>query len=89
VQLVTRYAAPSSFALAFLGTDNTGLDYRGGKIVPFPPSWLYATATDAEGLLLCTDVGVGGSFDLFMQIAVVDATAPNGIELTEAVEIVH
>jgi hypothetical protein len=89
VQLVTRYAAPSSFALAFLGTDSTGLDYRGGKIVPFPPAWLYATATDAEGLLQCTDVGVGGSFDLFMQIAVVDASAPNGIELTEAVEIVH
>ncbi len=89
VQIVARYAAPSAFALAFIGSDSTGLDYRGGHLVPYPPAWILATTTDVDGQILATGQGAGGSFDLFLQLAVVDAGAPQGIELSEAVELVR
>jgi hypothetical protein len=89
VQIVARYAAPNAFALAFIGADNTGLDYRGGHLVPYPPAVILTTTTDADGQILAKDKGVGGSFDLFLQLAVVDAGAPQGIELSEAIELVR
>jgi hypothetical protein len=50
---------------------------------------ILTTTTDADGQILAKDQGVGGSFDLFLQLAVVDAGAPQGIELSEAIELVR
>jgi hypothetical protein len=89
VQVTVRYAAPLQFAIAFISDVDTGRLYHGGTIVPWPPDKMITTATDSLGQVLVADLGPGGSFDLFLQLGVVDPSSPAQIELSNALEIVH
>jgi hypothetical protein len=89
LDVMLRYAAPSSIALFFISDENTGFDYHGSTIVPFPPDLIVPLATDDLGEIMLRASGAGGSYDLFFQHVIIDPLAPEGVSMSNALEVVH
>ncbi len=85
--LVVRYAAPNALAFLFVSDQNVGVDYHGGIIVPFPPLAVEALVTDGFGEIIYPAEGVDESFDLFVQVVVLDPDAVREVAMTVALEV--
>jgi hypothetical protein len=86
-ELMVRYGPDSAGVFLFISDDNTGIDFHGGTIVPYPPDVIVPTFLDSTGHLLCPIDGIGGSFDVFVQAVVLDPGGEGGISMTNAVEV--
>jgi len=82
-------AAPQALAMLFVSLSSDPRPFKGGTLVPAEPTFQLAIVTDASGSI---ELGISGSaglpagYDLVMQYAVLDAAAPQGVALSNAIQ---
>jgi hypothetical protein len=82
-------AKPSSPAVLFLSLASAPAPFKGGQLVAFPVTLAVALATNGSGALLLPytwPAGVPGGLSLYLQYAVQDAAAPQGVSLSSALK---
>ena len=88
-KIVLLDAAPQALAMLFVSLSSDPQSFKGGTLVPAQPGFSVAIVTDASGSIT---LGLSGSanlpagYDLIMQYAVVDAAAPQGVALSNAIQ---
>jgi hypothetical protein len=88
-KIVLLDAAPQALALLFVSLSSDPRPFKGGTLVPAEPTFQLAIATDASGsitLCIAGSAGLPAGFDLVLQYAVVDAAAPQGVALSNAIQ---
>jgi hypothetical protein len=87
-QLDLTNAAPNTFAGVFWSTTATPLPFFGGTLLPFPFNGPILLGTDGSGALsvpFSLPVGIAPGTRLYVQVGVLDAAAPEGVSLSNAV----
>ena len=88
-KIVLLDAAPQALAMLFVSLSSDPQPFKGGTLVPAQPGFSVAIVTDETGSIT---LGISGSanlpagYDLVMQYAVVDAAAPQGVALSNAIQ---
>ncbi len=78
-------SSASAFLIAGLASNPTPL--FGGNVVPVPPVTVLPLATDPDGKLRYTLVGGALATTAYVQLAILDASAPFGFALSNAVAV--
>ena len=82
-------AAPSSLAMLFVSLAADPQPFKGGTLVPAAPAFQLAIVTDSTGgieLSISGSAGLPAGLDLVMQYAIVDASAVQGVALSNALQ---
>lgn len=88
-KLILKDAAPMSMAVLFVSLGSAPHAFKGGMLVPAAPTLDIVLFTDATGYIelpISASANLPAGFDLFMQYAVLDATAPQGVALSNALQ---
>lgn len=81
--------APAGKLLFLLaGVANLPTPFRGGTLVPVPPSQILAFVTNGAGELVLPVAGGGGPVTLYLQCVIDDPPQVFGLSLTNALEVV-
>lgn len=90
-QILLEDAAPLAMAVLFVGVDTQPIrvPFKGGTIVIPAPTLQVVVATDRDGrydIAIPASVGLPAGLDIVMQYAIVDAAAPQGVSLSNALQ---
>ena len=88
-KIVLLDAAPSSLAMLFVSLSADPQPFKGGTLVPAAPAFHLAIVTDSTGgieLSISGSAGLPAGLDLVMQYAIVDASALQGVALSNALQ---
>ncbi len=88
--LMLRDSPPLSTAVLFIGLTYDPVPFKGGELAPVPVLLQVGLFTNAEGsidLPYLWPAGIPAGFELFMQSAVADALAPQGVWLSNTLQI--
>ncbi len=80
-------AAPSANCALFIAGASTPVPFKGGTLLPFPflpPVFLTTTATGTLPIPFVMPAGIPPGTQLWLQWAIQDAAAPNGVSLSNA-----
>lgn len=86
-ELTVTGAGSGETVFVVVGLDATPTPFKGGNLVPVPVLFLFDAPADASGALLAPVPGGGGPATLVLQAAVVDASLPGGVALSNALEV--
>lgn len=87
-QLLLENGPPSTLAVLFFGLVENPVTFKGGTLVPVPVLLQVELLTSAAGTLqvpFITPSGLSG-FPLYIQVGLADATATQGVSLSNAAE---
>jgi len=81
-------AAPLAYSALFVSLSSSPVPFKGGTLVTFPPNLQFTLFTDAFGLLTIGSASWPDFFpstlEIFFQVAILDAAAPQGVALSNA-----
>jgi len=81
-------APPNSPGLLLIGTVNAPTAFKGGLLLPLPAQLLVALVTDGAGDVELPGLpGGGGPLSVYLQAIVADAGQPQGIGISNAVQV--
>jgi len=86
--LALEQAAPSSLAVLFLSLAENPTPFKGGTLVTIPFAVSVSLVTDPTGAIALPVPGGGGPATLYGQLAISDPSQPNGVAISNALEIV-
>jgi hypothetical protein len=88
-KLILKDAPANAMAVLFVSLDSAPSPFKGGLLVPAAPSLAIVLVTSAQGQIevpISASAGLPAGFDLIMQYAVIDASAPQGVALSNALQ---